>query len=291
MAQIVANDVLDLLKSDGSKRAAHIACLRAIPFCTESETLKDGVDRLGAWFDMSVELNHEPLHQVVVIVLACFLITGSNRVTCSADLNKTWLEIARNVVTPFAANVSRSYITDAEAVAICTLYNSMPEKYGRRLMSTHSRGCSWEVQQMLAGRQAVEFVEQTRRKVVGKLMESAIGNVLKRMKDDARCQRLRLKKQRRRLIKSTQLDDSTENPATEQVDSLENATPSILALEGVDSSSSRGADECLVCFDPLGSKRLLFTCGHARCCLVCAPILPECPMCQQPVSILMEIFV
>jgi hypothetical protein len=291
MARIVANDVLDLLKRDGSKRAAHIACLRAIPFCTESETLKDGVDRLGAWFDMSVELNHKPLHQVVSIVLACFLIVGSNRVTCGADLNKRWLEIARNVVTPFATKISKSYITDVGAVAICTLYNSMPEKYGRRLMSTNSRGCSCEVQQMLAGRQSVEFVEQTRRKVVGKLMESAIGNVLKRMKDDARCQRLRLKKQRRRLIKSTQLDDSTENPATEQVDSLENATPSILALEGVDSSSSRGADECLVCFDPLGSKRLLFTCGHARCCLVCAPMLPECPMCQQPVSILMEIFV
>jgi hypothetical protein len=291
MARIVANDVLDLLKRDGSKRAAHIACLRAIPFCTESETLKDGVDRLGAWFDMSVELNHKPLHQVVSIVLACFLIVGSNRVTCGADLNKRWLEIARNVVTPFATKISKSYITDVGAVAICTLYYSMPERYRRRLMSTNSRGCSCEVRQMLADRQAVEFVKQTRRKVVGKLMESAIGNVLKRMKDDARCQRLRLKKQRRRL-KSMSLDDSTENPATEQVDSLENATPSILALEGVDSSSSsRGTDECLVCFDSLGSKRLLFTCGHARCCLVCAPILPECPMCQQPVSILMEIFV
>ena len=287
MANIVAKDVLELLKRDGSKRAAHLACLRAVPFCTESETLKDGIARLGAWFDMSVELNHEPLHQVVVIVLACFVITGSDRVTYSADLNKRWLETSHDVVTPFAAKVSESYIADAEAVAICTLYNSMPEKYGRRLMSTHSRGCNCGVRRVLAERQTVESVEQVRRKLVGKLVGFAIGNVLRGVKDDARCQRLRLKKQRRRLIKLS-LDDSTDDLGTEQVGALEIATPP-LALEVVDRST--GADECLVCFGPIGSKRLLFTCGHARCCLACAPMLPECPMCRQPVSILMEIFV
>jgi hypothetical protein len=288
MANIVAKDVLELLKRDGSKRAAHLACLRAVPFCTESETLKDGIARLGAWFDMSVELNHEPLHQVVVIVLACFVITGSDRVTYSADLNKRWLETSHDVVTPFAAKVSESYIADAEAVAICALYDSMPEKYGRRLMSTHSTGCNCGVRRVLAERQTVESVEQVRRKLVGKLVGFAIWNVLRGVKDDARCQRLRLKKQRRRLIKLS-LDDSTNGPGTEHVDALEIATPPPLALEVVDRST--GADECLVCFGPIGSKRLLFTCGHARCCLACAPMLPECPMCRQPVSILMEIFV
>ena len=298
MAQTVAKDVLELLKRDGSKRAAHFACLRAIPFCRESETLEDGVERLAAWFDMSVELKHQPLHQVIIIVLACFLVTGSNRVTCGADLNERWLETAYDVVAPFAAKVNERYIADAEAVAICTLYNSMPEKYGEKLLSTHSRGCSCAARRMLTEHQTVVSVEQVRRKLVSKLVESAMKNVLKGVKDDARCQRLRLKKQRRKLVKSMQsvslvgqspvCDEHVTSMHTESNLPLERVKLSISVGRGETSSA---ADECIVCLEPIGSKRALFTCGHARCCGECAATVHECPMCRQPVSILMEIFV
>ena len=72
MRQAISEDSLELLKQDRSKRAAHAVCLRAIPFCASSETLQIGVERLGTWLAISVNVNHRHLEQVVVVVLACF---------------------------------------------------------------------------------------------------------------------------------------------------------------------------------------------------------------------------
>jgi hypothetical protein len=294
--RVVAEDTLRVLRRDRSKRAAHFACLRAIPFCTKSETLEDGVARLGAWLDIGTKLNHRPLTQVVVLVLACFLVDNTWRVTCVAELNEMWLKIARDVVSPCAAAVGERYLVHAQIIAHCTLYKFMPQAYGRTLLSTRPKYCSCETRRVLKELQRAELVAQARRRVVSKLVECAVRNVLKRLSDDARGARLRLKKQRRNLVKPMQsmsLDGEVKEmlAPTGQVDlPLEVATPPRTALEAQD-SGSRASDECLVCFDSIGSKRPLLTCGHARCCAVCAPTLQECPMCQQPVCILMDIFV
>ena len=293
---VIAEDILQVLRRDRSRRAAHFACLRAIPFCTTSETLEDGVARLGAWLDVSLKLNHRPLTRVVVIVLACFLVDNTQRVTCVSKLNETWLEIARDVVSPCATTIGEQYLVDAQIIARCTLYKFMPQTYGKQLLSMRPKSCSCETRWALEELQHAELMAQARRRVVSKLVECAVRNVLKRVSDDSRGARLRLKKQRRNLVKSMQhvslADTANEMPMqTEQVDlPLEVARTAPLAtlLEAPD--SSRASDECLVCFESLGSKRPLLTCGHARCCAVCTPKLQECPMCQKSVRILMEIF-
>ena len=293
---LIAEDILQVLRRDRSKRAAHFACLRAIPFCTKSETLEDGVARLGAWLDISMKLKHRPLTQVVVVVLACFLVGNTRRVTCVAELNATWLEIARATVSPFAPIVDEQYLVNAHIIARCTLYNFMPQTYGKHLLSIRPRRCGCETRWVLEALQRSELMEQTRRRVVSRLVECAVRNVIKSVSDDARGTRLRLKKQRRNLAKSMQdvslVDDIAKEilMPTEQVAlPLEDTTAPLAALE-VSNSCRVSAVECLVCFEPLGSKRSLLTCGHARCCAVCTPKLQECPLCQQPVSILMEIF-
>ena len=294
MTRVIAKDVLKLLKGDRSKRAAHIACLRANPFCTESETLEDGVARLAAWLKVSIALNHRPLNQVVVIVLACFLVDDSrNRVTCVADLNKVWLSIARESVSPCATGyVSEAYMATANIAALCTLYNFTPDKYGETLMSIDAKECTCETRHVLGELQGIELATQARRRVVRNLVESAVRNVLKGVREDARGNRMRLKKQRRKLVRSMQsvsLDDSPLEVAASPP-STALTTTTIEVTESIDSNGS-AADECIVCFESLGSKRALLSCGHARCCGVCAHKIKECPMCRLPVNVLMEVFV
>ena len=142
MRQAVAEDSLELLKRDRSKRAAHAACLRAAPFCTPTETLQIGVERLDTWLAISVKLNHRPLEQVVVVVLACFL-TIETRVTSIDKLNERWLEITRAVVSPSATSIlDEGYLKNARKVALCVLYKYMPLKYGSPLLKVEPRGCT-----------------------------------------------------------------------------------------------------------------------------------------------------
>ena len=290
MTRVAAEDVLELLRRDRSNRAAHYACLKATPFCKESETLQDGVERLDAWLRISAELNHRPLNKVVVVVLACFLLESAGRVTCVAGLNDAWLDITRSVVSPCATTVPESYLRDARMTALFTLYKYMPETYRGELMSVSPREATCTTRPVLEELQEVELAEQVRRRVVGKLVATAIGNVLKGVREHGRIQRLRSKKERRRLAEAMQnvsLDDLAEETFTSTEES--DSTP-LNTLE-VPADTSSAADECIVCLEPIGSKRPLFTCGHARCCSMCAPIVHECPMCRQPVRILMDIFV
>ena len=290
MTTVVAEDVLELLRRDRSNRAAHYACLKAVPFCKESETLQHGVRRLDGWLTISAKLDHRPLNKVVVIVLACFMLESVGRVTCAKDLNDAWLDIARSVVSPCATTVDESYLRDARMTALFTLYNYMPRKYRGQLMSVSPREATYTTRHILEELQGVELAEQAKRNVVSKLVESAIRNVIKGAKEHAKVQRLRCKKERRRLaeaMKNVSLDDLAEETFT----STEEADSTPLNTLEVPADTSCAADECVVCLDPIGSKRPLFTCGHARCCSMCAPIVHECPMCRQPVRILMDIFV
>ena len=298
MTTVVAEGVLELLRRDRSNRAAHYACLKAAPFCKESESLQHGVRRLDAWLTLSVELDHGFLNKVVVVVLACFLLKSSGRVKSVADLNDTWLDITRSVVSPCATTVHESYLRDARMAALFTLYKYMPEKYGVALMSVEKTNVTCVTRHILDELQGVELAEQARRNVVGKLVACAIRNVIKGVKEHARVQRLRWKKERRRLTKSIDplpLDDAGPGGENEGRPMTEDAPPhaSLLAATAIATpvDTSSVVDECIVCLDPIGSKRPLFTCGHARCCSLCAPIVHECPMCRQPVRILMDIFV
>ena len=281
----IAEDVLELLRRDRSERAAHYACLKAIPFCKESETLEHGVKRLGAWLTVSVKLNHRPLNKVVVIVLTCFLLKDARRVTCVADLNDAWLDIARLVVSPCSTNVDEKYLRDARMTALFTLYKYLPGTYRVELMSVKPADATSTTRHILE-----EFQRVARRDVVGKLVDFAIRNVLKEVRETARSERLRLKKERRRLAKSIDplpLDDVCPGGANEGCPTTEDAPPHTSLLV----TTASAADECAVCLDPIGSKRPLFTCGHARCCAVCAPAMQECPLCRQEVTVLMQIFV
>ena len=203
MARLIAEDVLELLKRDRSKRAAHFACLRAIPFCTQYETLRDGVDRLDAWRTIALKLHHGPLAQVVFLVLACFSIDPGSigKITSVDDLNGTWIDVVRSVVSPSATIVDEGYFANAHIVALCTLYAYLPGKYGAQLMSVDPNACVCATRNILGELQKRELAKKARCLLVGKLVESAVQNVLKQARADARVQRLRCKKERRRLSK------------------------------------------------------------------------------------------
>ena len=287
---VIAQDLLELLQRDKSKRAAHYACLKATPFCKESETLQHGVRRLDEWLTISAKLDHRPLNKVVVIVLACFMLESVGRVTCAKDLNDAWLDIARSVVSPCATTVDESYLRDARMTALFTLYKYLPGTYKVALMSVKPTDATSTTRAILEELQRIEMAEQAKRNVVSKLVESAIRNVIKGAKEHAKVQRLRCKKERRRLAESVQ-NVSLDDPVKATFTTTEEVDPTPLNCLEVPADTGSAADECVVCLDPIGSKRPLFTCGHARCCSACAPIVQECPMCRQPVRILMHIFV
>ena len=152
--------------------------------------------------------------------------------------------------------------------ALFTLYTYLPEKYRGQLMSVSPREATYTTRHILEELQGVELAEQSKRNVVSKLVESAIRNVIKGAKEHAKVQRLRCKKERRRLAESMQ------NVSLDDPEETFTSTP-LTALQGPEDTSC-AADECVVCLDPIGSKRPLFTCGHARCCSMCAPIVHEC---------------
>ena len=314
MTRVMAEDVLELLKRDRSKRAAHFACLRAIPFCMQYETLCDGVDRLDAWRTIALKLHHRLLAQVVFLVLASFSIAPGSigRIASVDDLNGIWIDVTRSVVSPSATIVDEEYFVNAHVVALCTLYSYLPGKYGARLMSVDPSACVRATRNILEELQKRELAEKTRCLLVGKLVESAVQNVLKNARADARVQRLRWKKERRRLSKSlalhaATLDESHTLPDAIQSMTHEDTKPSCEARGSMltrksspllvaecaigDARASSAADECVVCMDVIGSKRKLFTCGHAQCCDHCAHVLRECPLCRTPANILMDVFV
>ena len=298
MARIAAEDVLELLKRDGSRRAAHVAALRAIPFCTEFETLHDGVVRLDAWLSISSKLNHQPLNELVIVVLACFADQDAKcNVKCIHSLNRMWVEITRDLLSPCATPHDAGYLRNARVVALCVLHNYLPEKYGKELMAANSDGYKYlpSVRGLLDGSQQIELAAQARRKVIHKMVDSAVRNVLRKTKEETKCQRLRSKRQRRKaaaaLTKPMQtacvitVEHPSPIPCGDQLEKEPSESVEISA------TISRAADECIICLDVIGSKRSLFSCGHALWCDVCAIEVHECPMCRQPISILMDIFV
>ena len=322
MTLVIADEAIELLKRDRSKRAAHFACLRAIPFCMQYETLCDGVDRLDAWRTIALKLHHRLLAQVVFLVLASFSIAPGSigRIASIDDLNGIWNDVVRSVVSPSATSVDEEYFANAHIVALCTLYAYLPGKYGAQLMSVDPNACVRATRNILEELQKRELAEKTRCLLVGKLVESAVQNVLKNARADAQVQRLRWKKERRRLSKcmhAATLDDTRpeqngwtkewhmlpdamqsmthEDPklACENHGSMTRKTSPLLEVEGAigDTHISGAADECVVCLDAIGSKRKLFTCGHAQCCDDCAHVLRECPLCRTSASILMDVFV
>lgn len=118
MAQVITEDVLELLRSSRSQRTTHLACLRASPLCKQYETLQEGVERLDTWLVTSVEFDNLPLKIVVTIVLASFLIDDeSTRVTSVAKLIDTWLDIVRATISPCAtAKIDLKYYKNAQKV-------------------------------------------------------------------------------------------------------------------------------------------------------------------------------
>ena len=200
---LIAEDVLKLLKRDTSNRAVHYACLKANPFCKESETLQDGVKRLDAWLDISVKLNHRSLNQILVVVLACFG-TIEPRVTSVKELNGAWLAITRDVVSPCATIIDAQLLKNARKIAVCVLYLYMPTKYASQMLAIRPKECTYNIRVLLEELQRVELAERARLKIV-KLVSSAIQNVLNMSREETRVQQRRAKKMRRKRIQSTEL--------------------------------------------------------------------------------------
>ena len=324
MTRVISEDVLELLRSSRSQRTTHLACLRASPLCKQYETLEEGVERLDTWLVTSVEFDNLPLKMVVTIVLASFLIDDeSTRVTSVAKLNDTWLDIVRATISPCAtAKIDLKYYKNAQKVALCTLYRYMPAKYSSTiLMHINPKTCIGATRHIIEQCQQMELAEQRRRVLVSKLVHSAVQNVLKGVTEEARGQRLREKKQRRRLARSsharqedqaqqeawtkkshrivhesmqlvvhTDVDIDVDHHQSQKSSLMENLDQTLETTVATDATSN-AADECVVCLDALGSKRPLFTCGHARCCLDCASTVQECPLCRREVSIIMQVFV
>ena len=128
--------------------------------------------------------------------------------------------------------------------------------------------------------------------MVGKLVKEAVCNVLSKAREEAKVQQRRAKKTRRKRTQSTELV-LVEERCTECEKQADVNTPVRASAPSCTSSDpvAVAADECVVCLDALGSKRPLFTCGHARCCAVCAALVWDCPMCRLPAQVIMEIYV
>jgi hypothetical protein len=281
---VIPVDVLVRLKNDRSKRSAHFACLRAMPFCTECEPIKDGVQRLETWLKIACEIRHRWLEQVVVLVLASIADDGIV-VSNGKDLSLTWQDVTRLVVAPSAARLEDPYLATAHAIALCVLYKYCSDQtYSRNLMMSlnpkiYPRVSSEFIHQF----QTLERADQSRRKVVAKLVSCAIANVLRATRDESRFERKRCKRERRKMASGLALQAST----TTKGATCSNASPA----EEPPTWVSDAANECIVCLDELGSKRTLLSCGHARCCHACAMVVHECPLCQVPVRVFMQIFV
>jgi hypothetical protein len=333
----IADDVIALLKHDTSCRAVHYCCLRANPFCDETDTFMMGVKRLDAWLALSVELSIELLNQIVVIVLASFQIV-ENQVICINTLNETWLHITRECVSPcrLRAFVDHDYITNARMLALCVRYNYFSDRYADVIMAANPKGCAPATRRLLRNVQRLECAERVKRNIVSNLVQNTILNVLKGVRSgDAKAHRVRLKKDRRKLVKSMQVVSLDISSLTEGASMAEELT-SVSVTDGNNSDSGcegsgegdedsgeggegsgegicnggegsgegicnggegsgdgggGAVDECIICFDIIGSRRSLLTCGHARCCAVCAAAVVQCPMCRLPVHVIMEIYV
>ena len=294
MVRVTAKDILPWLTLDRSKRAAHAACLRAVPFCTSTETLQIGVERLDEWFRLSVALDHTEINQVVVIVLACFHLSSCN-VNNVEELNDAWLEIVREILSPRGKPADEKYFVHTRMLALCTLYLYIPRNYADVLVTsslTCSCDCPCETKCRIESLKQSELAERARETVVGKLVKEAMRNVLSRAREEAKVHQRRAKKTRRKRTQSTELV-LMEERCTEGEKQADVNTPVRASAPSCTSSDpvAVAADECIVCLDALSSKRPLFTCGHARCCTACAAIVNNCPLCRLPVEVIMEIYV
>ena len=296
MVRAIPKDSLALLCRDRSKRAAHGVCLRAVPFCASTETLQVGVERLNEWLRMSVALNHSKVNQVVVVVLACFQLE-----CCSVknvdELNETWLGIVREILSPHGKPADEEYLLHARMLALFTLYTYIPWDYADVLLTsrfTCSCGSPCETKCRMESLQRSELAERAREKVVGALVKKAIRNVLNMTREETKVQQRRAKKKtRRKRIQATEVVLIEERCA--ECEKHEDASALVLGASAPSCAPSDpvaiAADECVVCLESLGSKRPLFTCGHARCCASCAAAVQDCPMCRLQVKVLMEIYV
>jgi hypothetical protein len=293
----VNQTALSYLLDGRSKRAVHVICLRLAPFCKAHETLWDGVKRLETMLRISTDANCQHLVVVTTLVLVCFMVDNSTnmRIDTSADLNKCWLGILPDVVGPHARTMDAPYWADAQKLAICVLYTYFPCRYGEKLMRLKTHGSLPSVHGIVVGIQAGIRAEQARRKVVGSVVAAALSNVL----HEARLRKRRDKKKRRKLECTSPMPSTSSGYASLEVSTdmqAGEAEPTsecqvALSTLTVKDGNSTATEECVVCFALLGSKRPLFTCGHALCCAVCSMEMEVCPMCRQSVSIVMEIFV
>lgn len=295
MVRAIPKDSLTLLSRDRSKRAAHGVCLRAVPFCASTETLQVGVERLNEWLRMSVALNHSEINEVVVVVLACFQLRSCSVKNVHA-LNETWLGIVREILSPQGKPVDKEYLLHARILALFTLYTYIPWDYADVLLTSRfacSCDCPCETKCRLESLQRSELAERAREKVVGELVKKVMRNVLNMAREETKLQQRRAKKTRRKRIQATEVvlieERCTECEKHEDTSALVLGAPAPSCAPS--DPVAIAADECVVCLESLGSKRPLFTCGHARCCASCAAVVQDCPMCRLQVKVLMEIYV
>lgn len=304
MRAVAASDTtLDLSKHDHSRGAAHAACLRATPFCSENESLADGVQRLGAWLTASLELKQNYLNQVIVVVLASFWVGGTGRIASVRDLNDAWVQITRDVFGPLPPKLEKSYLLNARMIALCTLCKYMPERYGERLVNVRTAGIARDTRVLVNEIRSQVLAEWTMRRVVGKLVETAVSNVLRGAREEAVLQHRRSKKLRRRLARVSigvagvlQRAPSPVPPSIPPTPPSPQALPTLAIvtappMQRGSTTCNTAAHECVVCLGELSSKRPLLACGHARYCSTCAYSLHECPLCRKAVGVVMEIFV
>ena len=173
---------------------------------------------------------------------------------------------------------------------MCVLYKYMPLKYGSQLLKVGPRGCTCSTREVLEGLQRAELARRARLRVVSQLVTSAIQGVLNRVREETKVKQRRAKKMRRKRMQSSELMEEQFVECEKHLAycaSVGVCTPSCTSNDPV----GVAADECTVCLETLGSKRPLFTCGHARCCSACAAIVHDCPMCRSPLQVMMEIYV
>jgi len=241
------------------------------PLLKQGENYLLGIHKLADLRRVAVVHGNTRLLFFAIMTLGCFLVNDKAEVFDVASLNMAVKDVGN---MPHGQLVARQWRM-LHTAALKAMLTWFEERYIDEVAAiTKQPG-------MTILREIVAEI-QPRRRVVGRLMQNVMGNVLK----SARKREKRVR--RKKSVASTQPSPDTtpkdEEPPPEQQSPEEDPEspeePGPQPSHPTESELTRNT-ECVVCLEELlGARRALFVCCKtALICVFCAPRLKACPLC------------
>ena len=226
----------------------------------------NGLHRLADLRRIAVRHGNNRLFFVCIMTIVHY-VTGRSLVVDIASLNITFANSGR---TPHIS-LSDSEWVHLDTVAMRVLLKMFEARYIDEVVSICRQSADMRV---LA---VVVHNVQSRRRVVGKLVQNVLSNILKSAKKrEKRVRRRRPLEEPPEALKPPPSDKPPEASPTEPSSPLPPLTE-----EPAPTTDELTRAECVVCLDDLESRRaLLVCCKTARVCADCASLLTTCPLCS-----------